>query len=297
MCTTIIRYSIEELNKIGNGIDSLLSQNIIDNLMEIKLNNKFIKRSTPLQLEYSINTKTSEQWRNEKKEEKLSEQDAFDEKINSNLNKITNKNFDIISKIILDIINQYKGNLEYMNRLLNIIFNKSINHPTYTKIYSKLCVKIIEVVGIYFKESLIEKVTTFYKDTIIKNFEFNQNEISYDEMCKINKEKCELVGSFILIGHLYMNDLITNGHVLEYYSALLDTIKKENCKDTSHKYIECLSTLITTVSKKLCGEIGDDFEKLIISEIKLLSLDKERYKSKSRFLLQDILDLRENLNN
>ena len=44
MCTTIIRYSIEELNKIGNEIDSLLSQNIIDNLMEIKLNNKFIKK-------------------------------------------------------------------------------------------------------------------------------------------------------------------------------------------------------------------------------------------------------------
>lgn len=291
MCT-VLKYSISELTEIGSDIDAILSQNIIDSLMEIKNNNKFIKRTSALRLEYTIDTTTSTQWRNEKQDEIISEEGLFDGTINSNLNKITNSNFDKISKIIIDTIITYKDRNEYMVRLLDMIFDKSINHPTYTNIYSKLCVQIIDIVGESFKDDIILKVNTFYKDTIIKNFEFNQNDVTYDEMCKINKEKFQLTGSFIFIGSLYMNDLITKDNVLEYYTTLLGTIQKEDDKEISHKYIECLSKLVTTIGDKLYREIGDTFDTIILDEINLLSTDKKKYKSKSRFMLQDILDLK-----
>ena len=55
-------------NIIGKNITAELSPEIIDNLTEIKINNKFIKRNSPIKLEYKLSKNLVLNWRNEKLE-------------------------------------------------------------------------------------------------------------------------------------------------------------------------------------------------------------------------------------
>ena len=64
--TSIITYSPETIRSIGESISAVLEPDIIKSLMEIKLNNKFIRRRSPIKLKYTMNKSTVETWRNEK---------------------------------------------------------------------------------------------------------------------------------------------------------------------------------------------------------------------------------------
>ena len=139
MASSIRRYTPEFITQLSNSITSELSPEIVQNLLEIKLNNKFIRRRTPIKLEYQLNThlgpgaalknarnaSNSSTWRNDTVEEEGSSVVAevkFTDKINGELNKLSESNFSTIESGLHDYI---QSTDQYIDIVIEVLFEKS----------------------------------------------------------------------------------------------------------------------------------------------------------------------------
>jgi len=135
MSNDIIRYTIEQINLIESKIDTVLDDEIIQKLLEIKQNNRFLKKTTPVRLKYSMITETANKWK-EAKLDNTREEEHFRESINLNLNKVSIKFYDSIVEKILASIYEY-GLDKSKDIILDLIFSKSINEKQYANLYCK----------------------------------------------------------------------------------------------------------------------------------------------------------------
>ena len=288
--SNIIRYKPSFINELNASITSILDNDIINDLLEIKNNNKFIKRKSPIKLRYEIKDSVANKWRQSKIEnENIINSEIFLETINSNLNKLSDLNFPNISANIIKYINE-NINDEFMNITLNAIFNKCLLEHLYSHLYGKLLKMLIESYGEKFRDLIIEKTEIFYNENISKVF--NINNVNYDDFCTLNKEKSKLLGSFILIGCLYKNDIIKYEIVIKYCNILFNnSLYGEESKEYLEKYVECLLRLIENVGLKIQKNHPDIFENNIIKNLNLIKTNKLRFKPRIRFLVMDLLDL------
>ena len=291
--TSFISYSPEEIRLIGKDIVEFLDVDIIKTLLEIRDNNLFIRRKSPVKLKYTLPVSVAATWRKEKEAgSKLSDFDFFQERLNSNLNKISNSNFLVIQKNINELLANNPGK-EYQDSCLEILFQKSINESNYGILYSSLCDGIIEIYGEEFRKRIKLKCDLFYNDNIEKVFNKKEG-ISYDELCRINKEKSKLIGSFIFMGGLYINSIMNYDFIIKYFNILIDALSDSDNADHYEKYIECLIGFIQNIGKKMEEELGDDFKIIVIERLTEIKDDKKRFKSRSRFIMMDLLDLYSN---
>jgi len=285
---SIVRYDIDFISNLCKKITTKLDEATMKKLMEIKINNRFITESNPLILKYVMEKETANVWRNEKENNTQDGVTLFNETLNSNLNKITDANFgDIQSKILESIDKLGVIDSVYKESILDIIFNKSITQHTYAHLYSKLLVTLIGILGDDFKVDLLNKIKSFYKNNIEKEF----SESSYDEICSGNKNKYKLLGNFIFMGELYINNIIDKLVILQYLEILFNCSFNSKDIDNVDRYIESLLNLIKTIGLKLENEIGEEFIGLVIDKLKTITANKDRFKSRLRFLVMDIIDL------
>ena len=285
---SIVRYDIDFISNLCKKITTKLDEATMKKLMEIKINNRFITESNPLILKYVMEKETANVWRNEKENNTQDGVTLFNETLNSNLNKITDANFgDIQSKILESIDKLGVIDSVYKESILDIIFNKSITQHTYAHLYSKLLVTLIGILGDDFKVDLLNKIKSFYKNNIEKEF----SESSYDEICSGNKNKYKLLGNFIFMGELYINNIIDKLFILQYLEILFNCSFNSKDIDNVDRYIESLLNLIKTIGLKLENEIGEEFIGLVIDKLKTITANKDRFKSRLRFLVMDIIDL------
>uniref|UniRef100_A0A6C0IXK5 MIF4G domain-containing protein n=1 Tax=viral metagenome TaxID=1070528 RepID=A0A6C0IXK5_9ZZZZ len=286
--TSIITYNIDFIENLSKNIDTILDEKTINCLLEIKKNNKFITQTNPLILGYNMNKETANNWRDEKENNSKNSLDKFKDEINSALNKLTNANIkkieDIITNSIVSIINNIDKDI-FRKEALEIIFNKSIEQHNYSKLYVSIISLLINKFGNVFSEELIVKIDNFYQENIIKNF---KNSANYEEMCKNNKEKHNLLGTFIFIGELYKKNIIDKLLVIKYLDILSDYIL--NSKDELDKYVECYVNLIEIIGKKLESEDNEKFSNIILI-LNNINNDKQRFKSRLRFLVLDLIEL------
>lgn len=293
--TSIITYSPETIRSIGENISAVLEPDIIKSLMEIKLNNKFIRRRSPIKLKYTMNKSTVETWRNEKSgvSSTKSVEDKFIEQLNSELNKLSESNFDIINNKIKNIL-ELNTDPKYMKISLTTLFNKSINEAGFSHLYARLVVIFVAIYGKNFENQLIEMVNIFYDNNIKKQFNICQEDINYDELCNRNKEKQKLLGTFTFMGGLYINNYISENVILKYFNILINSIIENKSQENIDKYIECICTLIRTIGLKLETRLNTKFDELIISKLEIITNDKKKFKPRIRFMIFDLLDLRTN---
>ena len=71
----VIVYSFNEIEELAKTFNAELDQEVVNNLLEIKKNNKFIRRKSPLRLKYKISTANA--WRNEREGQDLSKEDKI----------------------------------------------------------------------------------------------------------------------------------------------------------------------------------------------------------------------------
>ena len=285
---SIVRYDIDFICNLCKQITTKLDDATMKKLMEIKINNRFITESNPVVLKYIMQKETANVWRNEKENNTQDGVTLFNETLNSNLNKITDANFGDIQTKILESIDKL-GVIEgvYKETILDIIFNKSITQHTYAHLYSKLLVTLISILGDDFKVDLLNKIKSFYKNNIEKEF----SESSYDEICSGNKNKYKLLGNFIFMGELYINNVIDKLVILQYLEILFNCSFNSKDIENVDRYIESLLNLIKTIGLKLEDEIGEEFIVLVIDKLKTITANKDRFKSRLRFLVMDIIDL------
>ena len=137
--------------------------------------------------------------------------------IRSLLNMLTESNFNLKHEniiIILDKLDVYS--LEEQNKIYNIIIDITSGNSFYSDIYAKLLSKISEKYKILI-EIFIERIELY-----LNNYEFvEQNNESYDEMCKINKENDKSEAFSLFLVNLEKYNVIKKEIIVDIIDKLL----------------------------------------------------------------------------
>jgi len=283
--TTVYEYSFIE--KLAKNFSAVLDENIISKLLEIKKNNKFIRRKSPIRLKYKISTANI--WRKERENQELSDKEMYINLIVSNLNKISNKNYSLILDEIININKQYHDKMETSLILSNTIFNKSMDENIYSNLYAKL-INDLNISDL--NKNLNKKCNDFFEE-INKNNEITDNfGDNYDELCAILKQKSKMLGGYIFIANLFKYDIVEYEIVKDYYLSLIHLTKLAK-EDTIGKYIDSIVTILNNCGKNL-NKNEKNFKEIYMDYIYELVKDKERVKAKYKFKLMDVTDKYEN---
>ena len=192
--------------------------------------------------------------------------------ITNNINKITSKNKDIITKNIEDKLN----NKEVANIVINILIDCIIINSKFSDLYIELIKKITEKYK-FDLNKLIDKFHNLlykdYKDTEIKNY--------YKLLCEKNKCTDNSIGYSILVVKLEISNIIVN-KVDKLMNELLDKLNNSNDEDL-YKYILCIYEIIKLINIK---------DKKIYPKIKtrLEDISKNIKNKKIKFKIMDIFD-------
>ncbi|XP_039278675.1 eukaryotic translation initiation factor 4 gamma 1-like [Nilaparvata lugens] len=249
-------------------------------------------------------------------------------KARSILNKLTPQKFDtLVSQVkILPI-----DTPERLEGVINLVFDKAIAEPGYSKAYAKMCklVSNMEVKDLpnekNEKNGENEKKVVFRKSLIMRcQLEFESNkkaeldsakrlkeidecsdiekkrelQLSYEEEERRIRKKS--VGNVRFIGELYILDMLTAPIMHRCINDLLRQHEEEP--------LECLCKLLTTIGKKLENATNKINETVREKKNELPSLDtyfatmkelsqkreNSKLSSRVRFMLQDVIDLKQN---
>lgn len=201
------------------------------------------------------------------------------ETINSNLNKLSKKNFEVILNFIYEIISVSDENINIL--LENIILNNQ------NLLFIDLLISLNE------KKNISDKLNYMIDNFLCKNelinmkYDLENTKENYEKLCMINNKKDNLKNFFIFLNHLHkkrMYDVNKNLDLL---------FKHLNNQLISLNYIELYIELIIILLQDIKLENNSDIKGKLID----ISKDKKKYNSRSRFTVLDYLDYLDNMNN
>lgn len=243
-------YTISEIEHISKNISSTYDSSILEFFKSIKRKNKFIDYK-PIRINVHEKVK------------------SIKEKINSNLNKLSEKNFTSISPELLEIV---KNSSENMNILIQSIISEFNNNNIMIKLLKFISTEV-DITSI-----LKNIINQYFQNNIILRHELDlSNTEDYEHLCNCNKEKENLKNMFIFINKLEDNNLIENN--TEFISLLVDNIDKQYDKLYNEIFIQCLLSLLNT---SVTAEMKD--------KLQVISTNKEDFNSRTRFAIIDFLE-------
>jgi len=214
-------------------------------------------------LKKSLNTETVVNWRSDKprflKKKEESSETILKNEINTNLNKLSPKNFDNISKTIINNFILKNNNALIVNYTIENLFLKAILQPTYCPYYVKF-MKLLIANNININKIITEKCNAFSE--IVKNNSSkepvaerkNGRNSAYDEFCNLLKEKKRKAGYSQFIGELFNNGLIPLEILIKNMEIFIG-----NIEDLLLTVSKCEEALIRASN----GVISEDFSKEI----------------------------------
>ena len=223
-------------------------------------------------------------WTSDKLKLDKTKVDEISNNIKKLLNKISDKNYEKILEQIMTIdINE---DIFCLNVIVKEIFEKAILEPSFSKIYAKICIQLIEKYknfqNIDFKRLLIAHCQKFFSDRDISNL---------DEYNSIIKKK-KIIGNALFISELCTLDIISIDVVInECIFSLINEQDKLNNKNMEIN-MEIINNILIRCGKKF-DETLEKKEKLneiiniINNTVKELKLS-----SRIKFMFMDLNDLR-----
>lgn len=288
----IIVYEYNFIYELSNQIKTLLDEDTLVKLLEIKKNNKFIRRRSPLRLKYKLSV--ADTWR--KNRENISTMSLLERCINSllsNLNKISNTNYPQIVNIIKD---DYKILLDNENSsetetFIVSICNKAMTENIYSGLYAKVLLELNEK-DPSVKDIVIRECDSFFEKS--NNITINDinAEDNYDELCNIIKQKSNMMGGFVFIANLFKYELVSYKMILNYYNTLI-IYTNNSPKDCIGKYLDAIVNIITGCGKSLENANPSKFKENFMEICYTIIKDKDKIGPKYRFKLMDLCDLYE----
>lgn len=287
----ITRYPYELITRLSEDFDAVLDEETINILLQIKRDNKFIKRNNPLRLKYKL----GDGWRGSNKfdNSELSNEEKYNSLLVSNLNKLTSENYDNILKEIEETLDLY--NIIEKTIFIDLIFEKSIDEQIYSNVYAKLLADVLATYDdIKYRDYLTAKCDKFYTDNINNETDIKEIKIDstldYNDLCKKFREKANLLGGFILISNLFNYKLVSYELVLSYYNGLKH-YALNSPTDTIGIYIDTIVSIITSCGKALSVHDKANFNSNFLDIAVELSKNTEKVIPKYRFKLFDLIDL------
>lgn len=281
--TDIIVYDIEFIKKLASDFNAILDEDIQNNLLEIKKNNKFIRRRSPIRLKYKISV--ADKWRDERLNKGDSDSDKYRNLLVSSLNKLSNVNYPQIITIIKDLFTEINdcSKLE----LTNVIFDKAITENIYSNLYANVIHDLSEMYN-EIGETIISKCNDFFNKTHDNKFE-SINTDDYEQLCEVIKSKSRIVGGFIFIANLYKHNIVTYEIVLSYYNKLISYTEAAPPEYVG-KYIDAIVSIIDNCGKDLEKHDKESFKDNFMEKCYNLTNNKDKLVPKYRFKLMGVCD-------
>ena len=202
------------------------------------------------------------------------------------LNKMTAKKYDWVRSSIENLMKKIK-NKKQLDSLINKIFEFGYR-SILSELYAKLCKNLPKTIKVgetkyYFRKLFINKCQHMFKRAISieSDDDIENSEFTY----KDNVVKC-----ITFIGELYNHGVLPYKIIIRNCLNVLITIASPN----KTYIINCICDLMKTVGKKLYNNSYEETEKCF-QKIQEIQKDKS-YKTKERFHIMDLFDLREKEN-
>ncbi|KAK0407289.1 hypothetical protein QR680_019120 [Steinernema hermaphroditum] len=240
------------------------------------------------------------------------------------LNKITPTTFDDLAKKFLEE-DIYK-NAEVLPSVVDIIFDKAVEEPTFCPLYSDLCARQVtkekETANTNaFQSSIIrrcqktfeaegklafEEKITGLRNEISEKTEEKEKAVIEERIQELTKkERRRIIGNIGLIAQLYRNGLL-NLRVINF--AIMTLLKANgDARDGDEAAIECAIKLITDVgkswvtqkelqSKKLpkCAKTQAEKELNLLEYVRYLDHHATTFCNRIRFAIKDLVELKNN---
>lgn len=171
--------------------------------------------------------------------------------INSNLNKISPKNFTKIAENIIELINK---NPKVLSLAIENIFKKAVNQPIYCEYYVKLFTIFIDR-GFEIQNLINEKCLLFTQLLEYRLSSPDKANFDYDEFCKTIKEKQYKNGFSQFVGELANYSLIDISIIHDNISIFIKNLDEKIKEDPKNDFIEdnilCLNKILITCKDKL----------------------------------------------
>ena len=263
-----------------------MDEDVINDLLEIKKNNRFIRRKTPVRMKYVV----ADSWRvSGKDSSEITDDIKFKNTVTSNLNKLSSKNSDTISDEIKKLFESLPE--QDTNQFIDIVFDKALEEKFYSDDYARLVGTLFTTTTVLSKEYLVEKCNTFYNDKIesVVDKIKKTKDTNYDELCSIFSTKAEFIGGFVFISNLFNYDIVDYKLVSKYYNGLKEYALSVPEEDIGI-YVDSIASILKNCGKKLQEFNPEEFNKNFFDICGELINDKQRVKPKNRFKLKDIQD-------
>lgn len=187
--------------------------------------------------------------------------DKYKYEINSLLNKMSPKNFEVISNKIMEYYSKSLTEEDLNNLIVHFIdtiFSKAVMQPIYCPYY----VKFLNILENKFKIlHLVDEKCNKFRDIFIKSVEEKKQQTEqevYDKFCNDNLEKVFKAGYSQFIGELFNNNMINidiiSSNIDFFMTSLNSNIDNDNMFEN---IIICIFQLIKTTKNTLSNSNYD----------------------------------------
>ena len=222
-------------------------------------------------------------------------------KIQIQINKISDKNYETIKDATLEILDKIREHMseEDFEKIGQHIFTIASSNAFYSHLYAKLYSILMSKHEIF--ETIIEKKFIEYLKIFDEIKPSINSDEDYEEFCRINSENDKRRALSKFITSLLNCDVIQSDFVLVILEKLVNDfnnlIETENMTSSCDEISENLKIIIEN-SKDIFNKTNDDDEKNkwteIVDKIKIISkmktTDYKSYSKKTLFRFYDIMD-------
>ncbi len=222
-------------------------------------------------------------------------------KIQIQINKISDKNYETIKDATLEILDKIREHMseEDFEKIGQHIFTIASSNAFYSHLYAKLYSILMSKHEIF--ETIIEKKFIEYLKIFDEIKPSINSDEDYEEFCRINSENDKRRALSKFITSLLNCDVIQSDFVLVILEKLVNDfnnlIETENMTSSCDEISENLKIIIEN-SKDIFNKTNDDDEKNkwteIVDKIKIISkmktTDYKSFSKKTLFRFYDIMD-------
>lgn len=225
-------------------------------------------------------------------------QDVIFRKVRGILNKITPETFDKLSK---ELVNVGLDSPRTLRGVIYLLFDKALKDLKYSSLYAKLCQELSEKAPNFEQEPgpntfckfLISKCEDEFERRRKATEDFDsKNELTDEEYEQKAIAKQKMLGNIKFICELGKKRLLQEEILHECIRGLLSK-KKERLIQDQAQDLECLCQIMRTIGSLLDIQASRNLMNQYFERIDLFS-KKSELPSRIRFMLRDVIDLRNN---
>ena len=231
-------------------------------------------------------------------------------KIKGILNRLNTKNFDILSKELLELINQNVSSIDQLNEVVNLIFETALAQPAFCSVYADACV----LLNSNFKHLLVTQVSDSGESTEIrvgiKKVLLGKCQSEFDTMGQATralaanstlsaeekealrvKTKSIALGNIKFFGELFKRQIVSENII--HGRALVYLLKLDLASPEHEEELEALCKLFMNCGPYLDNEKQKDRIVLYFGVLNTIR-QTPTISNRMKFMIEDVIDFRMN---